>query len=99
MDLKHYDSGRICEALGWLYGDTWALNGTMPLCYTDSTGSRGMCFDHMCWPVWFLDHARDFDAPIEAELRHALEVTEPWNWDGRYAKLPAGNGKIGRAHV
>jgi hypothetical protein len=87
MDLKDYDSGRICEALGWLCGGEWAFDGEV--LYTSASGD---------WMDFDEDHTAELhrDCWLRVcgdDLAHALEVTAPWEWVCHGAKLPGDDGK------
>ena len=83
MNLKDYDSARVCEALAWLYGGElqqhfqntfWHTARREYVVFRESDGK------------WLLSHDR-WDEDITAQVAHALEVTAPWEWDGRYARI------------
>jgi len=91
MNIMDYPSERICEALRWLYEGEWKHNmeAGEKSAFTNEFNDRvgldiedGLCM----WRGWFKRN-------IEDDLAHALEVTAPWEWNGRYAKLPSGNGE------
>ena len=89
---------RICEALEWLYGaefdfddDVSYLKGTA---YTFDpkglrvNGQRLIVFarnDGDAVAAWPYRRRED----ITANLAHALAVTAPWEWTGRYARVPS----------
>lgn len=74
---------RICEALAWLYGGAWAFDGET--LYTSTEGDwMELDEDHtpeLHRDCWMRDCA--------ADLAHALAVTAPWEWTGRYARVPS----------
>ena len=80
---------RICEALGWLYGGEWKPIGDF---YTKQ-GSGDIEVRGNSAVLHHTFSNRDEGDDITAKLAHAREVTAPWEWKDRYAKLPAGNGE------
>ena len=90
---------RICEALEWLYGvefdfedDVSYLEKTAyifdPKGVASVNGQRLTIFvrdDGGATAAWPYRRRED----ITANLAHALAVTAPWEWTGRYARVPS----------
>jgi hypothetical protein len=83
MDLRDYDSGRICEALGWLYGGTfdapepWEGHDSFLIFY-GSNGARDIYQRTSDGEFFEGNYSCMFG--VSKQVAHALEVTAPWEW-------------------